>query len=120
MKGPTVTEYFETSSKKGGRGRAQRSLDLIDCHDYPNYGGRGIRVCERWNSFEDFLADMGEPPRARTLDRIDVNDNYRPGSVRWATASEQARNKRSNVSRGGKADAGEAEGNFATLKRINQ
>ena len=68
------------------------------CPNFNNYGGRGIRVGDRWlNSFEHFLEDMGRKPSPKhSLDRTDVNGNYEPGNCRWATSVEQSRNRRNN------------------------
>jgi hypothetical protein len=64
--------------------------------DYPRWGGRGITVCDRWQSFASFLADMGERPPGMTLDRYpDNGGNYEPGNCRWATASQQVQNSTS-------------------------
>lgn len=60
------------------------------------YGGRGITVCDRWNKFENFLADMGERPEGKSIDREDNSRGYVPGNCRWATRKEQQRNMRSN------------------------
>ncbi len=65
--------------------------------EYRWYGARGIKVCERWHEFSNFLADMGEAPDNLTLDRIDPNGNYEPNNCRWITQYEQTNNTRRNV-----------------------
>lgn len=64
---------------------------------YSRYGERGIKVCERWHSFVNFLTDMGERPDAKTLNRKDGSGNYEPSNCEWATIQKQCNTRRNNV-----------------------
>lgn len=88
--------YAKTPTYISWQAMKTRCFNEKDEH-WPDYGGRGITVCERWGEFQNFLADMGERPAGMTLDRIDVNGNYQPGNCRWANQETQASNKRNTV-----------------------
>lgn len=70
----------------------------VSSTSYKNYGGRGITICRRWReSFEMFYQDMGDPPKGMTIDRVDNSKGYAPDNCEWATASQQARNRRRTI-----------------------
>lgn len=83
----------EYNSWRGMRGRCLYSKHIA----FPDYGGRGITVCDRWKYFANFLMDMGPRPEKTSIDRINPDGNYEPSNCRWATAAQQQANKRVKV-----------------------
>ena len=61
---------------------------------FKDYGGRGIKVCKRWDLFENFLADMGRRPKGYSIERINVNGNYTPSNCKWIPKRDQSKNRR--------------------------
>ncbi len=111
---------LQEETRRSAKGRVRHGMSRTPTHNtwggmkqrcenpasprWADWGGRGIRVCDRWQSFDLFLADMGEKPRGRSLDRINNNGNYEPGNCRWATAKEQAANRRSRAIKQGEGE----------------
>lgn len=92
----TTHGYYGTPTYRSWRAMLARCCDRSH-KQYKDYGGRGIAFVAEWIKFDAFLKDMGERGEGRTLDRIDVNGNYGPNNCRWATSTEQNRNKRKNL-----------------------
>lgn len=94
-----ATTHGHTTSRSPSPEYRVWSGMLSRCKNHPNYAGRGIKVCERWLNFENFLADMGPRPMVprHTIERENNDGNYEPGNCCWATYAKQQRNKRTNI-----------------------
>jgi len=119
----TIHGYTSKGRVNGNRtyvswkGMKMRCNNPNDEH-YPDYGARGIRVCDRWvNDFKAFVADMGERPEGLTLDRIDVDGNYEPSNCRWADYFTQNNNTRRNKQSALTAQVNGGFGNYSTMMR---
>lgn len=89
-------------------------------HNYKWYGGRGITICNRWDDYANFVADMGERPYGTTIDRINPDGNYEPNNCRWATPKEQAQTNRGLVKPGERRGAKPRIISSETRGRIKQ
>ena len=97
-KGNIKHSYSLSPTYKSWQSMKTRCLNSNN-DNWKYYGGRGITICERWlESFENFLADMGERPKDTTLDRINSEGNYEPSNCKWSTIKEQINNRKYTVS----------------------
>ncbi len=92
--------HGHAAGRRTGEYKSWRAM-LARCNNpndpaFDRYGGRGIKVCSAWSSFENFLSDMGERPEGMTLDREDNDGDYTPSNCRWSTPCGQGANKRNN------------------------
>ena len=93
-----TTHNMSESMEYESWSRMKNRCNNVYSKDFEMYGGRGIKVCERWNKFENFYADMGARPSPKhSLERIDNDGNYEPDNCKWATIEEQNNNKRNNA-----------------------
>lgn len=103
MKNPALATRNWVHGEHGTRTYKSWTKMIARCYNrrnigFHNYGGSGVRVCRRWRSYANFVADMGKRPSIRySIDRFpDRSGNYKPGNCRWATSKQQSNNKASN------------------------
>jgi hypothetical protein len=95
QKGPLFRKKENPATARNPLYRSWHKM-IWRCANVARYRDRGVSVCDRWHDFQAFTADMGPRPAGTSLERINNDGNYEPANCRWATTSEQSRNKRNN------------------------